>query len=341
MTSYAISGSFSGTGALSGTLDKIKGIGGSFAGTGTLTLDTNQIFFKRAIVHNFDLSPANLGLNDGLVLILRSQVWWDKAYTYRRVLQIQPNPEGFEIDHPLFSILSKQLIRQNKVRLDVADIEVLRLVSFLPETWQMVPKKVELLDETIKVSWPNDVEIEKETLVKDLYYIYYGNPELVNYPEQLDEYIPEDFDYPVVLEYSDGRLTYTRPGEHWEENLAKQDGGKATLEFYGSQIRIVATIGPSYGIAEVQIDDEEWIQVDLYSPIETPDTIVFTETGLALGSHFIRYRRSGFKAASATDYIINLQKIEYLRHNVVANVSEEADETLMWSSAIGGVVGSK
>lgn len=342
MASFAVTVTFSGIATLESSpsgIKRIKGLGGVttiMSGTGSLSLDTTQVRFNRYVAGSFETEATSLELNLDLFLITRSQVWWDKSYTYRRILQIQPNNEGFEIDHPFYAVLGKDSVRQGKIRLDAADIEVLQLVQYVPETWAILPKKITMGDSTILVEWANQIDIPADTIVKDLYYIYYGNSTLVNKPDHFDY---EPMQWPVSVAYDSGRLSFTRPGEHWKGSLGVDGEAKATLRFYGSKMRILANVGPDYGIAEVQVDDSEWEQVDLYAPVGASDVEVFLRTNLSLDYHTVRYRRSGFKAASATGTNINLQKIEYLRHNGVANVMEEADETLMWGSVIGGVVG--
>jgi hypothetical protein len=347
MATHAVSGTFSGTGTLTGSPSGIKrkknvggppdSGGGTFTGTATLSLDTSMISFRRNITHTFSGGTATLELNTEQVDIIRSQVWWNKNYTYRRILQVQPNEEGFEIDHPFEATIARLAIRQQKVRPDAADIEVLRLVTFVPEVWEIVPKKVTVFDAYVLVEWPNQVEIPADTIGKDLYYIYYGNQGLVEQPDQVAY---EPIEWPVQLHHDDPRITYTRPGEHWESDVAVEDGAKATLRFYGSRIRILANTGPQWGHAIVQIDEGEWETVDLSSPTEIEDQEVYYKDGLSpMSSHYIRYQRSGFKSPMATAFEVNLQQIQYLRHNIVPNIMEEADETLMWGSAIGGVVG--
>lgn len=347
MASYSVTGTFSGTGTLTASpsgIKKRKAVGGDgndvsteMTLSGSLDLDTTMIFFRRNIEHTFSGFVTELELDSSGLDLIRSQVWWNKNYTYRRILQVQPNEEGFEIDHPFETAISRLDIRQQKIRTDGADIEVLRLVSFVPEVWEVVPKKVTVTDSYVLVEWPNQVEIPAYTAKRDLYYIYYGNQGLIDQPVQLTY---EPIEWPVVLAYDDGRITYTRPGEHWEGPLAVEDEAKATLRFYGSRIRIMSDIGPQYGQAIVQIDDGEWEIVDLYNPVEVENQEVFTTSGLSsMSTHTIRFKRSGFKSPMASGFEVNLQEIQYLRFNTVANVMEEADETLMWGSAIGGVVG--
>lgn len=347
MATFAVSGTFSGAGTLAESgpgVKRRKSVGGPenegltvFEGSSELDMDTSMVSFRRSVTHTFNGGVGTLELNTDLVLIVRSQVWWNKSYTYRRILQIQPNEEGFEIDHPFLAYISRDVIKQNKARSDGADIEVLRLVTFVPEVWEIVPKKVTITDDIITVEWPNLVEIQPETLTKDLYYIYYGNQGLVEQPPQLSY---EPVEWPVVLGWDHPRITYTRPGEHWESDVAVENEAKATLRFYGTRVRVMSNVGPQWGQAIVQIDEGDWEIVDLYSPVELENQEVFTTTGLSpMTSHYIRFKRSGFKSPMSTGFEVNLQEIQYLRHNVVPNIMEEADETLMWGSAIGGVVG--
>lgn len=344
MATFAVSGSFTTSFSLSGTVKRRKALGTfgspiSFTFSGSLDLDISYIQFSRAITHSFTGIESSLTLNDDpqYLTIVRSQVWWNKAYTYRRILQVQPNDEGFEVDHPLHIVLAKDTVRQGKVNPDGSDIEVLRLVLDVPETWTVVPKMIEDSDTEFVITWPNQVEIPPNTTVRGTYYVYYGNTTLVGAPTDTPEYIP--LEWPVSMSYNSSRITYTRPGEHWVDGIGLEDGAKATLQFYGSNVRLMSDIGPSWGISEIQIDEGDWIQADLFSPTISEYEEVFSTYGLSMGYHTIRIKRSGFKAASATDYNINIKSIDYTRHNGVANIDEEADETLMWGSAIGGVVG--
>lgn len=347
MASHAVSGAFAFTGSLDGSPSGIKRKknvggppetgGGSFTFTGSLNLDTSMVSFKRNISHNFSGGVFTLDLNTESVFITRSQVWWDKNYTYRRIVEVQPNDEGFEIDHPFQSFIARWAIIQNKVRPDAADVEVLRLISFVPEVWEVVPSKVTVFDDYVLVEWPGQTEIPANTTTRDTYYIYYGNQGLIDQPDQA-EYEP--IEWPVSLQYDDPRITFTRPGEHWQAHVGSGEGAKATLKFYGSRVRILANTGPAWGQALVQIDDGDWETVDLHSPTELEDQEVYYKDGLSSTSnHYIRIMRSGFKAPMSTGFDINFKYIQYLRHNIVTDIMEEADESLMWGSAIGGTVG--
>lgn len=346
MPTFAVSSVFTSIGTMVGSPSGIKRRRAAgtiatpiaFSGTATMGFNTSVVSFVRNVIADFYASDTALEVNNDLVLILRSQFWWDKNWIYRRILQIQPNAEGFEMDHPLVATVSKQPMRQNKMRADAADLEILHLVNEVPETWEILPKKVEILEGFINVYWPNHIEIDPNTIVQDTYYIYYGNSDLVDTPVQV-AYEPEE--WPVSNTPESGKLSWTRPGEHWLDGVAQEDGSKVTLEFYGRNIRLLSDIGPEWGISEIQIDNEEWEQVDLYNPVILEDQEVYQRTDLSIATHIIRVRRSGFKAASATEYKINIKSIDYLRYNSVTNVSEEADETLMWGSVIGGVVGNK
>lgn len=337
MATFNVSGAFSGVGSMTGSVIKSKIITGTFSGVGEMDFDPSEVHLVRNIITDFE-GETGFELNLENLLIARSQVWWNKAYTYRRIVQIQPNTEGFEVGHPFYSVLSKDTIRQQKVRPDLSDIEVLRLVNFVPEEWAIVPRKISTDPFTpfITVEWPSESEIPPDTVLSNFYFIYYGNQDLVDIPETIDYDPPQ---WPVSYAYDARHLTYTRPGEHWVGDTANEDGAKVTMNFYGSKIRVLANTGPAFGMAEVQIDEGPWEFADLYSVTEETEQEVFLAEDLALGYHTIRYRRSGTKAPQSTGFEINLQKFEYLRHNQATNVREEADETLMWGSAIGGVVG--
>lgn len=308
-----------------------------FTGHSDVNLDRNKLIINRHLVGSLSGEAAVLE-EPQFFEIERSQVWWSQNYTYRRNILIEATPAGLEENHPLTTYLSSKLITQGKVQRDGSDIEVLRLASFVPERWEVLNSYVEVRDQDIKIVWANGYEIPPGEIVTGVYYIYYGNHTLDGAPEPFDTpYVPSD--WPLEIAYSHESIDYTRPGEHWIDNVATEYQAKATFNFYGDRVRILADTGLDWGIAEVQIDDGPWERADLFSNPPTSNAVVFSKENLSKATHTLRYRLSGDRNASASDIKINLTKIQFAKWGVGVDMGEEADETLLWSSAIGGTIG--
>ena len=72
-------------------------------------------------------------------------------------------------------------------------------------------------------------------------------------------------------------------------------GGKVTLKFRGTSIAWIGYRGPNAGIARVQVDGGEVSEVDLYSPANKIQEVVFTATGLADTTHTLTIEATGLK----------------------------------------------
>lgn len=339
MVDFAVAGAFTATGALTGTLVRERPVTGAFSGTAVLGFNTASITLERTITSSLG---ATLGfdIDDTLFVIERSQVWWNTNWLYRRNIWVQSNLEGIETQHPITYYLSRRVVAQNKMRSDLADLEVLRLVSFVPEVWTRVPFVASLGDDVIEVQWENEIETVAGVDIRGAYFVYYGNHSLLG-DEETAAYSPPA--YPVSLPNTSGLLSYTRPGEYWvtEEDLAvsRVYGAKMTLPFDGDQVRIKATKGPLWGIAEAQVDEGVWVTVDLYASTESFEEVVFEMTNLGVGRHTVRYRHAGVANPTALSTDINFSHVEYRKNAKAIDVGEEANETLLWGSVIGGVVG--
>lgn len=335
---HGLSASFSGEGFLYWASTGTPSIDGAFSGEGNLDLDPTYIEFQRNIVGVFT-NETFFVIEPSLLDISRSQFWWNDNYTYRRVIDVEATPTGLPEDHPITSYITKAIIRQGKARTDGADIEVLRLADIAPERWVVIDKEIEILDDLIRVTWNNGYDIAPGMTLGETYYIYYGNQSLTDAPEVPATPTFHLSEWPVEVLWSDEEISYTRPGEHWIDNIAQEELAKASIYFYGDQIRVFADTGPQWGMAEVQIDNGPWEIVDLHYFTDALDTVVYTATGLSKGMHYLRYRMSGRKNPAADDFKINLTKIQYEKFAVGIDLGEEADETLMWSSALGGTIG--
>lgn len=268
--------------------------------------------------------------------VLRRQVWWDRKWPFRRDLTITTEDRGdIPEGHPLTVYLSYDLITKGKVRDDLRDIEVLYLSSLVPETWVILRKEAEIVDNQIRVRWDAEAEIEAGNVVEDTYYIYYGNSSLSGKPKVATySYV----DYPISISYIDQQVMFSGSVGDWIDGASEVPLVRATVPVRAEQIQIYANTGPANGIAEVQVDDGAWESVDLFSNETLNSQMVWETTDLSDARHTIRYRVSGRANPAATGRSVNLNMIKYKKHGIVEDVREEVDESLMWSSVIGGTV---
>ncbi|NLY43091.1 MAG: PKD domain-containing protein, partial [Clostridiaceae bacterium] len=124
-------------------------------------------------------------------------------------------------------------------------------------------------------------------------------------------------------------------------------GAALTYVFYGTGIEWLAEVGNSKGIAEVSIDGEAPVLVDLYRPSASRQQVVYRRYGLELGKHTIRIEVTGRKNASSGNVYVNIDAFNVVdpvteKPSVPANISSASGEgsiTISWGSAGPEVVG--
>jgi hypothetical protein len=287
-----------------------------------------------------DIEYGSLYLNMYATLTLstpvlnRSQVWWDDRFPYRRPITIVAPPTGLEEGHPVKLVLSSDLVTRGKIEADLDDIQIAQITDYAPERWRVLSRKAEATTEGIIVTFDLKEAIEPDEISEREYFIHYGFKATTGMPRTKD-YV--DNPYPVLVEPDDAGISYTRPDNHWADGVSGISQAKATFVFYGDQVRLYSDKGPNAGIAEIQIDDEDWVMVDTYASAAAADQIIFERTGLDNMKHTLRVRVSGEKNSSSTSNTINIKKITYRKYVVVTNTKEELDPRMMWTSVFGGV----
>lgn len=268
---------------------------------------------------------------------MATSLWWDSNYLYRRNISITPVgtlPVGHpvEVDVDLATTLD-----QGKLRSDRADLEVLRFSSGATPAWSVVARQLtNIPSNKVRVRFLLTGSISSAQPESE-YYIYYGNRNLVSPPSR-----PSFSDnlWPISVLADNSSISYTRLTEHWKKDsdlyVSEVARAQASLEFEGVSVRILATTYPEGAKAEVQINDEQWEEVDLFSLTTLPDTAVFTKTGLTSGTHRIRYRVTGTKNPSAQGNKVNLKSIDFVRPATLTGLSEETFFDLAWSASTGG-----
>jgi hypothetical protein len=142
-----------------------------------------------------------------------------------------------------------------------------------------------------------------------------------------DVIVVDAFDVPAAtvsrLQETDPHIAYTgtavvpdwmafdmsRPWSGGTATTSKQPGARATLTFTGTGISWIGAFGPQLGIARVTLDGTV-TTVNTYSPTEQIQAQVFTQQGLADGSHTLTIEVTGEQGAASTSPLIVVDAFE-------------------------------
>jgi hypothetical protein len=101
-------------------------------------------------------------------------------------------------------------------------------------------------------------------------------------------------------------------------------GARATVTFTGNSVSLIGLRGPRNGIARVYLDGAFHATVDTFAAAEI-QTVIFTETNLAPGTHELTVEVTGLKNAAATDHRIVVDAFD------VRTLIEEVDPAVTYS----------
>jgi len=231
------------------------------------------------------------------------------------------------------------------------------------------------LEDVLEVRFQLQNELEPADVLTDRYYLYYGNLELTNRPDRpgfvfIDGGTPEvtgedgELDggepdtefvegdeveggdpwvsvelkdvWPIRIQHDDNLITYTRPGEHWKGGVSTRPLARATIQIYCTKFRILSEVGPDRGIMEVQINDGEWDEVDLYSPDPEIRPVFEVWNMDPLKLHEVRVRVAESTNTLSVGLNVNIVAVEYSKPVILSDVGEQVSD-LIWSSFVGGV----
>jgi Big-like domain-containing protein len=125
--------------------------------------------------------------------------------------------------------------------------------------------------------------------------------------------VVDAFDVPAQvvsqLQDTDPDLAYTagwtqgdnsKPWSSWFASISTAQGARATLPFIGTSISWIGYRGPDAGIANVYLDGSFAGEVDLYSPDEHVQAVLFTSPTMADANHTLTIEATGRKNAQST-----------------------------------------
>lgn len=275
------------------------------------------------------VNPAGVVTAEGFgSLTLQPRVeWWSRRFPFRRRVLVEAPDEPLPERHPIDVDLSLAvMLDQGKTRTDFADVEV---AYFDGAQWQWLSRAVTELEDVMQVRFLLWEEIQSGGVGE--YCIYYGAPSSTG----LGRPVWADNLWPIVVSHDAGRIGFTRPTEHWRDGVSDVRGAKATLEFVGVAARVMSRVGPDRGIAEVQIDEGLWEDVDLFAPAAA-DTEVFAAYDLEPGPHKLRVRVTGRANPNATGSEVNVVQMAYVTQLLVVPQPEEIDADQWGGGGLGG-----
>ena len=125
---------------------------------------------------------------------------------------------------------------------------------------------------------------------------------------------------PTRSEQTDTRLSFTgswgtglssgASGGSW--GYANTSGVSVTVKFTGTSIGWITVKSPNYGIAQVTLDGDAPVTVDLYSPDTKWQQKVWSATGLTDGAHTLTIAYTGTKNAAAAAAYIGVDAFDVL-----------------------------
>lgn len=291
----------------------------------------------------YTIEPQELNISvdfeqAGEVSIVRSQIWWNNAYSARRNLKITAPPDGLPKNHPITVFVPKSIYTQGKVQSDLKDLEVLYLVDTVPDVWRRLPRSVESVSNYYRIRFLVQDDLGGGSSTES-YYVYYANP-FRNAVYPLGNpyiYSISELDWPLEALYSDSSVSYTRPGEHWKSGESDTPEAKASFQFYGPQVKIIMDKGPSFGIVEVQVDSSGWEEIDLYNPTLLQSQEIFLKGQLGDGIHNVRIKVTGRKNPASSSANVKLKSFKYKKHSIAQDLKEDQYSNYNWSGRIAGV----
>lgn len=273
----------------------------------------------------------------GTINVIRSQVWWNSSYSCRRNTRIQAPPDGLPQYHPVSVFIPRDIYDNGKVQSDFKDLEVLYLVSEIPDVWRRLPRVIERVSGYYRVRFLVQEELDPNQKIEK-YYIYYSNPFKDTSYSVGNPYVYtiDELDWPLEVLNSSGLISYTRPGEHWNAGESDTANAKAAFQFFGPQVKVIMDKGPSFGIVEIQVDSGPWEKVDLYNSTLLENNNVFSAVQLSSGEHTIRVKVTGQKNPASSSANVKLRSFRFKKHSVALDLREEQYSAYAWSGRITG-----
>lgn len=246
-------------------------------------------------------------------------VWWNNSYPFRRRLQIVGPSTGAPLHHPaIFTLDKTKTVSMGKMLADYSDLAVVYNNT-------NIGRGTTTSGSNVLVEFDLQTALTASQVVDDTYYVYYGNDTPLAQPAFVSNL------WPLVVLESDIGVTYTSPGEDWIDGVASKRSARATFSFTGDQVRIVSNIGKDKGVAEVQLDNNDWQSVDLYHT-STLASIVYAVTSLSDTTHTLRVRVSGHQNPASNGSTINIVRFEYRKNVHVIDLGEQINDNFTWSS---------
>lgn len=258
---------------------------------------------------------------------MSASTWWNDSFAIRRQIKaLATTGLPVEVSDSLYVIFDyATMINSHKIRSDLQDIQVMYFVS-QTSTWLEVPFEATLVDTSLVIEF--NVLFEITTQVDDNYYVYMANPQLNNMPDFDNDFLLGNFSKDT---WQNGLgLSFTRPTDDWVKNPAVNSyisqvvGAKAAFTFNGVDARLVLIDGPSRGILQLTVDDQDPIMIDTYKSSAALG-IPFQTSGLTIGDHYIRITATGDKNPSSSDSKIEIVGFQYSNFIQAIDLGEEID----------------
>lgn len=134
------------------------------------------------------------------------------------------------------------------------------------------------------------------------------------------------------LFYSSGWATFASAsfsgGSH---TYTAATGASVTIPFIGWKLDWIGTLGPTFGIASVSVDNGPATTVDLYHAANEFQTTIWSTGPLAYGLHTVKITCSGTKNASSTNVYVGVDAVRVTGSLASAGRVEQTDPRFVYA----------
>lgn len=97
-------------------------------------------------------------------------------------------------------------------------------------------------------------------------------------------------------------------------------GASVTAQFIGNQVRVIGSVGPDGGLADVFLDGEKQrVQVDAWNPTPRQRQVLYHQNGLSPDTHTLRLVARGKGNPHSQGRLVRIQSVQYSAAEGVAN----------------------
>jgi hypothetical protein len=268
--------------------------------------------------------------------------WWNASYVFRKEIVLSTIASSSTPASSFVELITDLTpnITNGTVRSDTEDIEIVHETADATPSYTVVGRQITLASDTPTVdSWEIQFEAPVEIPDTGKVYMYYGNPDLNNQPSRPSYTLDRN---PLVVNFNDPQISFTRPEEHWIDGVSFTPNSVATFAFFGTSVNTVFESGPNRGKvlieAFLELGIEQNTTLDTYNEtidIGTVGNSVSANVDSEGVRHEVKITVLGEKNVSSSSESIKILYFEY-SGDAVGSLGLEETELEDWVTYTGG-----